>query len=164
MTSTPQQKYALITGCSAGGIGAALALEFASRGVHVFATARTPAKMSTSLGQLANVTLLPMDVTSRPSIDAAVAAVTKRTDGRLDFLVNNAGAQVVAPVLDMDVDLARHMFDVNVWGVVAVTKAFAPLVIEARGCVANLASIAALLSPPYMGSSAFASTLCLCLC
>lgn len=155
MAVQTRQKYALITGCSAGGIGAALAVEFASRGIHVFATARTPAKMSPSLGKLPNVTLLPMDVTSQPSVDAAVAAVSSHTDGRLDFLVNNAGSQIVSPVLDLDLELARQMFDVNVWGVVAVTKAFAPLVIKASGCITNLASIAALLSPPYMGLSTY---------
>lgn len=102
---------------------------------------------------LPNVTLLVLDVTSLSSIQAAAAVVSKHTGGTLDYLVNNAGMQYTMPVLDLDIELARHMFDVNVWGVFAVTQAFAPLVIAAKGTIANMASIAALMSPPYLGQS-----------
>lgn len=151
-TIMTSQKSVLITGCSEGGIGYALAQEFHRRGVHVFATARTVSKMS-SLDGLPNVTLLAMDVTSQSSIESAVAVISKQTGGKLDYLVNNAGLLYTMPVLDLDIDLARQMYDVNFWGVLAVTKAFAPLVIAAKGTIANMASIAALMSPPYLGQS-----------
>ena len=82
-------KYALITGCSAGGIGDALAQEFHAKGVHVFASARNLSKIEhlKTLG-LATVQL---DVTSAQSIENAVTEITKITGGKLDFLVNNAG-------------------------------------------------------------------------
>lgn len=151
-----RQKSALITGCSEGSIGHALALEFSRRGVHVFATARTPSKMA-ALDGLPNITLLALDVTSQASIDAAAALVADPgaagTGGTLDYLVNNAGGQVVMPVMDMDMDLARQMYEVNFWGVLAVIKAFAPLVIEAKGTIANLSSIGASLYIPYLGKS-----------
>lgn len=148
------RKSALVTGCSEGGIGFAIAAEFQARGLHVFATARSPSKVG-SLSQLPNVTVLALDVTSQESIDAAVAAVSKHTGGTLDYLVNNAGCQVIMPMLDLDMDQTKQMYDVNVFGVIAVTKSFAPLIIEAKGTIANLASIAGLLAPPYMGMSPY---------
>ncbi|KAK7755162.1 hypothetical protein SLS62_002977 [Diatrype stigma] len=144
------KKTALVTGSSEGGIGFAIAKEFQSRGIHVFATARNPDKVA-ALARLSNVTILALDVTSQVSIDAAVAAVSEQTGGTLDYLVNNAGAQYCSPTLDIDLEIARKMYDVNVWGAVAMIKAFAPLVIKAKGCIANLASIAGLLRPPFMG-------------
>lgn len=146
------QKFALVTGCSEGGIGFALAQEFQRRGVHVFATARTISKMK-SLEGLPNVTILNLDVTSHSSINSAVAIVTKHTEGTLDYLVNNAGCAYTLPVLDLDIKLAREMFDVNVWGVYAMIQSFAPLVIAAKGTIANMASVGVLLNPPYMGQS-----------
>lgn len=145
-------KFALITGCSQGGIGYALALELQRHhDIHVFATARSVSKMC-QLAHHPNVTLLALDVTSPASIDAAVAAVTRQTGGRLDYLVNNAGLQVVMPVLDLDMETARHIYEVNFWGVFAVTQAFAPLVIAAKGTIANLSSIGSMISLPYLGS------------
>lgn len=137
----------LITGTSEGGIGYALAEEFQRCGVRVFATARNAEKVAKLKG-LPNVTLLSLDVTSASSIAAAVEAVKVQTGGRLTYLVNNSGSQYVSPILDLDIDLAKQMFEVNVWGVIAVTKAFAPLVVAASGSIINIASIAGLLAPP----------------
>lgn len=151
---TPNQtKTALITGCSEGGIGHALALEFSRRGVHVFATARTPSKMA-SLRDMPNITVLSMDVTSQASIDAALMAISTfkvGMEGMLDYLVNNAGGQVVMPVLDLDMKVARKMYEVNFWGILSVIKTFAPLVMKAKGTIANLSSIGASLYMPYLG-------------
>jgi 1-acylglycerone phosphate reductase len=82
-------KSVLITGCSKGGIGDALAQEFHSKGLHVFATARDLSKVKhlKALG----LTTLKLDVTSAESIKNAVAEVEAVTGGKLDFLVNNAG-------------------------------------------------------------------------
>jgi 1-acylglycerone phosphate reductase len=145
------KKSVLITGCSTGGIGHALALEFHQRGLHVFATARNLSKMS-SLASLPHMTLLSLDVTSTSSITAAVKAVHDHTNGKLDYLVNNSGAQYVMPILDADIEKAKQMYDVNVWGIVAVTQAFAQMLVKARGCVVNISSIAGCLYPPWMGA------------
>ena len=82
-------KSVLITGCSKGGIGDAVAQEFHSKGIRVFATARNLAKIEhlKSLG----LDTLQLDVTSAESIKHAVAEVEAATGGKLDFLVNNAG-------------------------------------------------------------------------
>ncbi|KAL1960646.1 hypothetical protein VTO42DRAFT_7225 [Malbranchea cinnamomea] len=138
----------LITGCSAGGMGSALAEAFHERGLHVFATARSLAKMS-HLEKLPNVTLLELDVTSSSSIAAAVEKVTAQTGGKLDYLVNNSGKGLVLPALETDLDRARKLFDVNFWGMVQVTHAFMPLIIAAKGTIVNSASLAAVLHVPW---------------
>jgi NADP-dependent 3-hydroxy acid dehydrogenase YdfG len=80
---------ALITGCSKGGIGDALAQEFYHKGVRVFATARDLSKIQhlKSIG----LEILPLDVTSEESIQDAVKYIQKETGGKLNYLVNNAG-------------------------------------------------------------------------
>lgn len=60
-----------------------------------------------SLEQLPSVTLLPLDVTSSPSIDAAVEAVKRETNGTLDYLINNAAINQYSPALDIDIAQAK---------------------------------------------------------
>lgn len=145
------RKSVLITGCSAGGIGSALAETFEERGYHVFATLRTPSKISPRLAAAGNVTILQLDVLSRDSIAAAVERVRADTGGRLDVLVNNSGRTQIFPALDTPVDEARELFDLNFWAPLAMVQAFAPLLIEARGCLVNNASISAYIPTPFVG-------------
>ncbi|KIA75669.1 oxidoreductase [Aspergillus ustus] len=144
--SDPQ--FVLITGCTDGGIGAAFARSFYRRGFHVFGTARSIEKMS-QLKSIERITLLPLDVTSSSSIQAAVEQITPITGGKLHYLVNNSGVSYVMPALDTDVDEARKMFDVNLLGVLAITQAFFPLVRESRGCIMNMGSITGVLNAPW---------------
>ncbi|KAK8043807.1 hypothetical protein PG994_012645 [Apiospora phragmitis] len=89
-------KSILVTGCSSGGIGAAVASALAARNHHVYATARDTSKVPESLTTLSNVTVLQLDVCAPSSIDAAVEFFTK--NGReLDVLVNNAGGGYAMP-------------------------------------------------------------------
>ncbi|KAJ5266890.1 oxidoreductase [Penicillium angulare] len=143
-----QRKSVLITGCSDGGIGSALAKAFHDKGIHVFATARQKSKMK-ALGDLPNITFLELDVTSSESIAAAQEAVSKERNGTLDYLVNNSGSGYVMTFLDSDLETSQRMFDVNVWGVARVTQAFASLLIAAKGTIVNNASTAACLGLPY---------------
>lgn len=84
------KKTVLITGCSEGGIGDALAQEFHRRGLRVFATARDLSKIEhlKTLGLI----VLRLDMTDESSIKHAVETVKSATKGSLDFLVNNSGA------------------------------------------------------------------------
>ncbi|KAI0387001.1 putative hydroxybutyrate dehydrogenase [Hypomontagnella monticulosa] len=141
----------LITGCSDGGIGSSLAIDFQKRGFHVFATARDPSKM-TSLGGLSNVTLLILDVVKSSDIKAAVEAVTKETGGTLNYLVSNAGRNHFMPVLDEDLDKVRDLFEINFYGPLALTQAFAPLLIKAKGMAIFVTSISGYVNIPYMGT------------
>lgn len=138
-----------------GGIGGALAMEFHKAGFRVFAAARRPDTVAplVSLG-IESVTL---DVTSDESISSAVAHVSELTDGKLDMLVNNAGAAVHVPALDLDIDGAvKNMFEVNVFGVMRMVKAFSGMLIKAEGCIVNIGSIAPIV--PLVFSSAYNAT------
>jgi 1-acylglycerone phosphate reductase len=140
----------LITGCSDDGIGYGLAVQFQKRGYHVFATARDVSKMS-KLRDLADVTLLQLDVIEQADIEAAVEAVTKETGGTLNYLISNAGRNHFMPILDEDIDTVKALFNVNVFGPLALTKAFAPLVIKAKGSIAFITSISGYVNIPWMG-------------
>ena len=145
-------KYVLITGCSGGGIGSALVEAFQKRGMHVFATARNPSKMS-HLEKLPSVTVLTLDPTSLPSVQAAVKAVKAETGGTLDYLVNNAGQKIIMPTLDFDIETAKSMYDINIWGLLRVIQEFSPLVVAARGSIVNISSISTEVRTPWMGKS-----------
>lgn len=142
-------KTVLITGCSDGGIGSALSLEFQRNGFMVFATARTVSKM-TELQAIQNIHLLQLDVTSSNDIQSALETVQRATGGKLDILVNNSSQQVVIPMLEMDLRDGRRLFDVNFWGVFVMIQAFAPCLMEAKGTIVNVSSICSYLPTPFM--------------
>lgn len=150
--TTAQKKTVLITGCSTGGIGWAMAKNFHERGFYVFATARDPSK-AVDLSGLSNVEILELDVTVPQTISRCKDMVAKRTGGKLDVLVNNAGEEFLCPLLDLDIAEAKRLYDVNVWGPLAMVQAFAPLLIEAKGVVSNQSSIDAVLSMVWAGKS-----------
>ncbi|ROV98090.1 hypothetical protein VMCG_06960 [Cytospora schulzeri] len=143
----------LITGCSDGGIGCALALVLQQRGFHVFATARDPSKMS-DLHGLPNVTTLTLDVVKSSDIKAAVEIVTKHTGGTLNYLVNNAGRNHFMPILDEDLDVVRNLFEINFYGPLAITQAFAPLLIKAKGMAVFITTVSGYINVPFMGTYA----------
>jgi NAD(P)-dependent dehydrogenase (short-subunit alcohol dehydrogenase family) len=143
------KKSVLITGCSKGGIGDALAREFHHKGLRVFATARNPVKIA-HLKEL-GIETLSLDVTSAESIRTAAKEVSTATGGTLDFLVNNSGAGYSMPLMDVDIAEAKKLFDVNVFAIISVTQAFAPLLIEAKGTIVNNSSIVAFFPLPLQG-------------
>lgn len=57
------------------------------------------------------------------------------------------------PLLDVDLEIAKTMFDVNVFGVISVTQAFSPMLIRAKGKVLNMGSIVGAFPSPYMGNT-----------
>ncbi|KAK6072270.1 short-chain dehydrogenase [Seiridium cupressi] len=133
----------LITGCSDGGMGAALAAAFHRAGLHVYATARNPGKM-THLGSL-GIETLELDVQSQASIDSCI----NRLSG-LDRLVNNAGSQFLMPIVDTDIKKAKDLFDLNVWSHIAVTQAFLPLLLESpKALIVNQTSVGAVTTLPF---------------
>ncbi|KAK5173255.1 uncharacterized protein LTR77_001936 [Saxophila tyrrhenica] len=148
--SAPSKKIALITGCSAGGVGAAFASVFAANpNYHVYATARNTSKIPQSLHETSSVTVLALDVTSSESIAAAIEAVRAKTGERMDVLINNAGAGWNAPALDADIQEARRVFDANFFGPLEVVKAFGPMLVNAHGCCVNNCSVGGVAGFPF---------------
>jgi NAD(P)-dependent dehydrogenase (short-subunit alcohol dehydrogenase family) len=94
-----KQKSVLITGCSEGGIGDALAQEFLKKGLRVFASARN----LTSVQHLKDLgcEVCRLDVTDVESVRSAVEFVGEKTGGELGVLVNNAGTGKFNPLLLM---------------------------------------------------------------
>ncbi|CZT15777.1 related to estradiol 17 beta-dehydrogenase [Ramularia collo-cygni] len=141
---SPSKRTILITGCSDGGMGAALAAEFHRSGLHVIATARKISSMS-SLASLDGIEILPLDITSKDSIQNILSKVDK-----LDILLNNAGAAFNMPISDVSIDEAKDLFDINVWGHLAITQAFLPLLRKSpKAMIVNHTSIGASLIIPF---------------
>jgi hypothetical protein len=97
MASDNSKRSVLITGCSKGGIGDALAQEFKSRGFTVFATSRNLDKIQ-HLKEL-GCDVFALDVTDQRSIHKAVEYVSHETEGELHYLINNAGLSKLVPIL-----------------------------------------------------------------
>lgn len=116
-------KTVLITGCSSG-FGKTTAQLFASKGWNVVATMRRP-EVATELASLSNVLVTRLDVEDRDSIDAAIAAGIERF-GRIDTLINNAGFGLFGLFEATSREKIREQFDVNVFGVMDVTRAILP--------------------------------------
>ena len=147
-------KTVLITGATAG-IGKTTALYLANLGHHVIATGRKPAelaKVKTEAGSTKLDTIL-LDVTSLASISAAVLEVDKLTAGRgLDVLVNNAGYGALGPTSEIGDAEMRRQYETNVFGLMNVTRAFLPKMIERRsGRIINLSSLGGRLTLPFFG-------------
>ena len=137
------QKAVLITGATTG-IGRVTAEHLAAAGYFVYAGARKDADMN-ELNKIKNVMAVRLDVTKQDQIDAARKLIESQGRG-LWGLVNNAGVNVVAPMIEADESDFDFLFDVNVYGVFRVTKAFAPMVLESKGRIVNISSISGVLS------------------
>ncbi|KAL2126653.1 hypothetical protein VTI74DRAFT_474 [Chaetomium olivicolor] len=146
------KKTILVTGCSAGGIGAAVAHELAKHGHYVYATARTTSKIPAELSGLPNVTTLQLDVASDDSVREAARAVSENSAARgLDVLVNNAGYGYTMPLLDVDIAHAQRLYDTNLWGPLRTIQAFSDLLIASQGRVVNISSVGAAVNTPWIG-------------
>lgn len=138
-----EQKAVLITGATSG-IGRVTAEYLAAAGYFVYAGARKDADME-ELNKIDNIMAVRIDVTRQDQIDAAVKLIEKEGRG-LWGLVNNAGVNVVAPLIEAEESDLHFVFDVNVYGVFRVTKAFAPMILESKGRIVNISSISGVLS------------------
>jgi short-subunit dehydrogenase len=148
-------KTILITGATAG-IGRAAALSLARAGHVVIATGRRVEELAKLKTEAAGAALhtVRLDVTSADSIAAAKRAVDELTQGRgIDALVNNAGYGLVGPLDSIaDADL-RAQFETNVFGLMAVTRAFIPAMRErGAGRIVNVSSMGGKVTFPFMGA------------
>lgn len=139
MTLSTQVPLAVVTGTSSG-IGAATARALARRGFHVLAGVRRDVDADAIRGP--GVEPVILDVTDSEHIAALVDRV--RTDPQtrpLRALVNNAAIQINIPVEAFAIDRWRMMFEVNLFGPVAITQALLPHLLAGKGRVVNVSSV-----------------------
>src|SRR5437763_524537 len=146
---TTNRPVALVTGASSG-IGRAAARALAEAGFEVVGTSRNAAKVTPADG----VRFLDLDVASDASVHAVVGQVIERF-GRIDVLVNNAGVGSAGAAEESSVAQDQRVFDVNVFGVIRMTKAVLPHM-RARGSgrIINVSSVLGFLPAPYAASYA----------
>ena len=144
------QKYVLITGASSG-IGEACAYEFAARGSKIVLAARNIAKLRNIEANLTNKGGESLVVKTDVSIEDDCKNLIVRTIeqyGRIDVLVNNAGISMRALFKDLDLSVIKNVMDVNFWGTVYCTKYALPYLLEAKGSVVGVISIAGYIGLP----------------
>ena len=138
-TEPLRREILVVTGASTG-IGAATARELARRGFHVLAGVRRVTDADAL--RATNLEPIMLDITSDANIAALVKHITDDPERRpLRALVNNAGIQVNAPVEVLPLSEWRRLFDVNLFGHIAMTQALLPALIESRGTVVNITSV-----------------------
>lgn len=144
----------LITGATTG-IGRHLALHLARAGHRVIATGRNLAALRSVQAEAADSPLhtVVLDVNDRASIAKAVDEVSRLTDGYgLDALVNNAGYGEMAPLLEVREEDVRAMYETNVFGLLAVTQAFLPQMVQrGAGRIVNVSSGGGRVTLPLFG-------------
>jgi NAD(P)-dependent dehydrogenase (short-subunit alcohol dehydrogenase family) len=140
-------KTILITGASSG-IGHATALHFQAAGWNVAATMRKPADAKDLTG-LERVAVLPLDVTDRASIEAAVQATLERFGG-IDVLLNNAGYGLAGPMEAVEPAQLERQFATNVFGPIYAMQACLPhFRAQRRGLIINVTSIGGRITLPF---------------
>ena len=147
-TAQPR-KSVLVTGASTG-IGRKVTERLAAEGFYVYAGARKPTDLA-ELDAIENVDSVKLDVTKPDEIAAAVQSVEKLGRG-LYGVVNNAGVAIAGPLMQAKDEDFDFVFDVNVYGPYRITKAFIPMIIEAKGRVINIGSISGTLSSPDLAA------------
>lgn len=143
---------ALVTGAGQG-VGRATAFRLAREGYVVAAGVRDLDRARDDYDGARGIHPVRLDVTRAEDIASAVARATDLAGGgAIDVLVNNAGHAMMAAQEDGDLDVARRMFEVNVWGAAAVAQAVVPAMREARrGTVVVVSSIGARITWPLVG-------------
>ena len=137
-------KSVLITGAGSGfGKGTALAL--AAKGHQVIATTETQDQASALRKEAPEIDVIKLDITNA----ADIAQIENLT---IDVLINNAGAGQTGPIADVPIDRVRHLFEVNVFGTLAVTQAVLPqMVARGSGRIIIMSSVAGVMSGPSFG-------------
>ena len=150
MAKKIKDKVAVVTGASSG-IGLAAVKEFAAAGARVVLAARSAEKLNEIVRELemqypsgsgsSRFLAVPTDVCReedcRNLIEKTVAAY-----GKIDILVNNAGISMRALFKDLDLSVIRQLMDVNFWGTVYCTKYALPYLLQTKGSVVGVISIA----------------------
>jgi NAD(P)-dependent dehydrogenase (short-subunit alcohol dehydrogenase family) len=146
---TTDVRAVLVTGASSG-IGLRMTEILSRNGFFVYAGARAAEDLE-RLNTMPSVQSVRLDVTIPDDIDAAAALI--RAEGRgLYGLINNAGVAVMGPLIELPDEDMDFQLQTNLYGPYRITKRFADMLIESRGRVLNVSSIAGILSGQFMGA------------
>jgi serine 3-dehydrogenase (NADP+) len=150
-------KTVLVTGATAG-LGEACARAFAGAGWRVLGTGRRADRLAALQGELGAERFHPcvFDIRDEAARDAALAQLPAEF-AQIDCLVNNAGLALgTSPAQDSDLDQWKVMIDTNVTALVSLTHRLLPMLIERKGAIVNLSSVAA--TYPYSGGNVYGGT------
>ncbi|MDH6565337.1 NAD(P)-dependent dehydrogenase (short-subunit alcohol dehydrogenase family) [Streptomyces sp. SAI-117] len=137
--SSETQELVVVTGASTG-MGAATAREMARRGFHVLAGVRRDSDGKALLD--AGMEPVILDITRQDHIAALLARIEGDPQGRnLRALINNAGLPMAGPIETIPLDEWRRLFEVNVFGHVALTQALLPALVRSNGRIVNISSL-----------------------
>lgn len=131
-------RVVVITGGSSG-IGRATALDCARRGARVMVTARHAAQLQVAAADHANITGLIADVANPDDARRTIETAVQRY-GRLDVLVNNAGAGAILPLADVTAEAITRIFAVNTLGPSLLAAAALPHLEATKGAIVNISS------------------------
>ena len=143
-------RVAVVTGCSSG-IGLATSVLLKERGWRVFATARR----QRDLEMLRDYGLvdIDLDLTDSASVSMAAKDILTRVNGAVGALVNNAGFGQPGAVEDLSRPALRAQFEVNVFGLQELTRAFIPAFLaQGAGRIVNISSVLGNVSLPFLGA------------
>jgi serine 3-dehydrogenase len=148
-------KTILITGATAG-FGEAAARKFVSGGWNAIGTGRRGDRLKRLQEELGDA-FLPLEIDMRDRSALEGIAELSPPWGEIDLLLNNAGlAPPTDPLPDTDWDRIEEVVDTNIIGLVALTRALLPKLVERKGQIINLSSVAA--TYPYKGGAVYAGT------
>lgn len=138
-------KVVLITGGSSG-IGKSVGEFLLSKGLVVFGTSRNPLNYTNS-----KIDLVALDVADVNSIQNCVKEIINRA-GKIDVLINNAGAGITGPIEEIPEDEIKRNFETNLFGPINVIKSVLPQMrTQNSGLIINITSIAGYMGLPYRG-------------
>lgn len=139
---TLKDKVVLVTGASSG-IGKALAMAAISRGAKVAVCARNIAKLEEVFATVSSerILMIQADVSKEEDCKSFISTVVEKW-GRIDVLLNNAGISMRALFEDVDLSVVKELMDINFWGAVYCTKYALKHILEAKGVILGVSSIA----------------------
>uniref|UniRef100_A0A1J3HSM8 NADPH-dependent 1-acyldihydroxyacetone phosphate reductase n=1 Tax=Noccaea caerulescens TaxID=107243 RepID=A0A1J3HSM8_NOCCA len=150
MGSSEETPVVLITGCSQGGIGHALAREFSANGCRVVATSRSQSTM-TDLEKDPKFLVEELDVQSEQSVSKVLSKIMDKF-GQIDVLVNNAGVNCIGPLAETPISTMENTFNTNVFGAMRMTQAVVPhMASKKKGKIVNIGSISIMAPGPWAG-------------
>lgn len=143
-------KVVIVTGAS-GGIGLATAKLLSSKGAKLALAARSKEKLEKLAKELPEAVAVPADMTKIGDVKRMIRKVVEHF-GRIDILVNNAGQGYDTPVEKTDIEVFRHIFDLDVVGPLAAMKEVIPIMRkQGGGAIVNVSSGTALMVLPNNG-------------